>query len=172
MRQCDISQWLVVNSGSLWDAKSELRGDRFLLDLYSIIISREFIMPVWKPKQHLCKMWICFPEWNISHFFRPMSFPTCKRIPFFSWIVLSHYMSKYGNRKKKNKTKQPKPFLFSSFSKLSSPCFLAKKEIFLLQTLRERKKKKSTAQPVGCRSPVILLWQSKRRGNSALMEPR
>lgn len=49
-------------------------------------------------------------------------------------------MSKYGDRKEKI---QLKPFLFSSFSKLSSPCFLAKEEIFLLQTLREKKKKKS-----------------------------
>lgn len=151
MRQCDISWWLVVNSGSLWDAKSELRGDRFLLDLYSIIISREFIMPVWKPKQHWCKMWICFPEWNISHFFLPTSFPTYKKIAFLSRIVLSQYMSKYGDRKEKI---QLKPFLFSSFSKLSSPCFLAKEEIFLLQTLREKKKKRvnSTARgmPESC----------------------
>lgn len=145
VRQCDISRWLVVNSGSLRDAKSELRGDRFLLDLYSIIISREFIMPVWKPKQHLCKMWMCFPEWNISHFFLPTSFSTCKRIPFFSRIVLSQYMSKYGDRKKKKQRTETLSVLqlLQTFLSMLS----GRGNIFAANFEREKEKKSQQHSP-------------------------
>lgn len=141
--------------------------DHFSLDLYSILIFWEFIMSVRGNQSWMrVKNVFCFPKWNISPSPILTSFLYVQENIFQvalsqSQIVLHLNMEK-------------KVFFFPHSS--ASPKFV-------LHTLWQRrkcfapnfaKKKKVNSKPCGelesRRPPVILLWQSKRWGNTECLD--
>lgn len=132
--------------------------DHFSLDLYSILISWEFIMSVCG-NQSCMRVNYDFVSQNetLALSLYRLHCHTCKKI-FFKW----HFHSMHLN----------KDFLFFSFSKLSSPCFMAKEEMFCSKLWKKKKKsQQKTLWEAGVKSaPVILLWQSKRWGNSERLD--